>query len=121
VGSFRATCSCRSAEETQWAKSLVERILAFSRSGLSERTSIDVQAVIEETLELLGAAWLAPGVRLETRLDAAGAATVGDAQLHQVTMNFCTNASQAMENGGLLAVALGYGHSANRRSASISS
>jgi hypothetical protein len=41
------------------AKSLVERILAFSRSGSSERTSIDVQAVIEETLELLGAASLA--------------------------------------------------------------
>jgi signal transduction histidine kinase len=74
---------------------------------LSERTSIDVQAVIEETLELLGAASLAPGVCLETRLDAVGAAIVGDAtQLHQVTMNLCTNALQAMENGGLLAVAL---------------
>jgi signal transduction histidine kinase len=89
------------------AKSLVERILAFSRSGLSERSAIDVQAIIEETLELLVAASLAPGVRLETRLDAAGAAIVGDAtQLHQVAMNLCTNALQAMQNGGLLSVAL---------------
>jgi PAS domain S-box-containing protein len=89
------------------AKSLVERILAFSRSGLSESSSFDVQAVIEETLELLAAGSLAPGVGLKTRLDAAGAAIVGDAtQLHQVVMNLCTNALQAMENGGLLAVEL---------------
>ena len=89
------------------AKSLVDRILAFSRSGVSELSSIDVQAVIEETLELLSAASLAPGVRLERRLDARGAAIVGDAtQLHQVAMNLCTNALQAMENGGLLTVSL---------------
>jgi PAS domain S-box-containing protein len=89
------------------AKSLVERILAFSRSGLSERSAVDVQAVVEETLELLVAASFAPGVRLETRLDAAGSAIVGDAtQLHQVAMNLCTNALQAMENGGVLALAL---------------
>jgi signal transduction histidine kinase len=89
------------------AKLLVERILAFSRSGLSERKPVDVQSVITETLELLAAASLAPGVRLETRLDAAGAAIVGDATLlHQVTMNLCTNALQAMEGGGLLTVTL---------------
>jgi nitrogen-specific signal transduction histidine kinase/CheY-like chemotaxis protein len=89
------------------AKLLVDRILAFSRSGTSERSLINVQAVIEETLELLAAASLAPGVRLEKRLDAGGAAIAGDAtQLHQVAMNLCTNALQAMESGGLLAVAL---------------
>jgi PAS domain S-box-containing protein len=89
------------------AKSLVDRILAFSRSGLSERSPIDVQYVIEETIELLAAASLSPDVRMETRLDAAGAAIVGDAtQLHQVAMNLCTNALQAMQNGGLLSVDL---------------
>jgi CheY-like chemotaxis protein len=89
------------------AKSLVDRILAFSRSGVSELSPINVQTVIEETLELLAAASLSPGIRLEKRLDAGGAAIVGDAtQLHQVAMNLCTNALQAMESGGVLAVAL---------------
>src|ERR1700692_4277355 len=32
------------------AKALVERILAFSRSGVGERGPVNVQAVIEETL-----------------------------------------------------------------------
>jgi PAS domain S-box-containing protein len=88
-------------------KSLVDRILAFSRSGFSERSPINVQFVIEETLELLIAASLSPDVRLERRLDAPGAAIIGDAtQLHQVAMNLFTNALQAMENGGLLSVVL---------------
>jgi PAS domain S-box-containing protein len=88
------------------AKALVERILAFSRSGVGERGPINVQAVIEETLELLAAS-LPPGVRLEKRLEAGDAAIVGDAtQLHQVAMNLCTNALQAMENGGVLEVTL---------------
>ena len=88
------------------AKALVERILAFSRSGVGERGPINVQAVIEETLELLAAS-LPPGVRLEKRLEAGDAAIVGDAtQLHQVAMNLCTNALQAMQDGGVLEVAL---------------
>jgi PAS domain S-box-containing protein len=87
-------------------KSLVERILAFSRSGLSDRSPINVQAVIEETLELLAGS-LAPTVRLEKQLEAGNAAVIGDAtQLHQVAMNLCTNALQAMENVGLLEVTL---------------
>jgi predicted ATPase/signal transduction histidine kinase/ActR/RegA family two-component response regulator len=89
------------------AKSLVERILEFSRSSFTELSAIDAQAVIEETLKLLAVASLEPGVRLETRLDAAGAAVVGNAtQLHQVAMNLCTNAIQAMKRGGVLTVIL---------------
>jgi PAS domain S-box-containing protein len=87
-------------------KSLVERILAFSRSGLGDRSPINVQAVIEEALELIAAS-LAPGVLLARRLQAGNVAVIGDAtQLHQVAMNLCTNAVQAMDNGGVLEVAL---------------
>src|SRR5260370_20428588 len=79
------------------AKSLVERILAFSRSGVGERGLINVQAVIEEALELLATS-LSPRVRLDKRLEAGDAAVVGDAtQLHQIVMERCTDAPQAME------------------------
>jgi PAS domain S-box-containing protein len=88
------------------AKALVDRILGFSRMGLGERVPVNVQAVIEETLELLPAA-LPPGIRLEKTLEAGDAAVIGDAtHLHQVAMNLCTNAIHAMERGGVLSVVL---------------
>jgi PAS domain S-box-containing protein len=88
------------------AKNLVERLLGFSRSGLGDRAPINVQFVIEETLELLEAS-LPAGIRLESRIEAGNAAVIGDATyLHQVAMNLCTNAIQAMRHGGVLRVVL---------------
>jgi predicted ATPase/signal transduction histidine kinase/ActR/RegA family two-component response regulator len=87
-------------------KGLVDRILAFSRSGVSERVPVQMQPIVEETLELIAAS-LPAAVRLEKRLAAADATVVGDAtQFHQVVMNLCTNAVHAMERGGVLIVAL---------------
>jgi PAS domain S-box-containing protein len=91
---------------TERAKLLVERILGFSRSGLGDRVPVNVESVIRETLELLEAS-LPAGIRLESRIEAGNAAVIGDATyLHQVMMNLCTNAMQAMERGGLLSVVL---------------
>jgi len=88
------------------AKLLVERILGFSRSGLSERAPVNIQSIVEETLELLAAS-LPPQVRLERKLDCGQAAVLGDStQLQQVAMNLFTNALQAMERGGILRVVL---------------
>ena len=88
------------------AKILVERILGFSRSGLGESVPVNIRSVVSETLELLEAS-LPAGIRLESRIGAGDAAVTGDATyLHQVAMNLCTNAIQAMEHGGLLSVIL---------------
>jgi PAS domain S-box-containing protein len=88
------------------AKTLVDRILGFSRSGMGERVPVNIQSVVEETLEMLAAS-LPPGIRLAQQLEAGNAAVIGDAtRLHQVTMNLCTNAVQAMGSGGDLLVLL---------------
>ena len=88
------------------ARALVDRILGFSRSGIAERVPIDIQAVVAETLRLLEAS-LPSNVRIEKALHADGAAVIGDeTRLHQVTMNLCTNAVQAMPDGGVLRVEL---------------
>lgn len=85
-------------------KSLVERILSFSRSGARSATVFEVQPVIEEVLGLLAAS-LRHGVVLESRFDAPGVRLRGDAtQVFEAVMNLCTNAMQAMPAGGTLTV-----------------
>jgi signal transduction histidine kinase/CheY-like chemotaxis protein len=88
------------------AKALVERILAFSRSGMGDRVPVHVQSVVAEALELLLPS-LPPGITLTRTLQAGDTAVIGDAtQIHQVVMNLCTNAMQAMPEGGALKVSL---------------
>jgi PAS domain S-box-containing protein len=88
------------------AQSLVARILAFSRSGLGQRLPVHVQSVVAEALDLLSAS-LPDDVRLERTLAVDDAGVIGDpTQIHQVVMNLCTNAVQAMKSGGTLAVRL---------------
>jgi nitrogen-specific signal transduction histidine kinase/ActR/RegA family two-component response regulator len=86
------------------AKSLVERILAFSRGGTGERVPVHVQSVVDEALDGIAAA-LPPGVRLVRELRAGDAGVLGDAtQIHQVLMNLCANAVHAMKSGGTVTV-----------------
>jgi signal transduction histidine kinase/CheY-like chemotaxis protein len=89
------------------ARALVDRILGFSRSGAAERVPVNVQQVVQETLELLRGS-LPPNLRLEAELKAASLAVIGDAtRMHQVIMNLCTNAAHAMQgSGGTLGVGL---------------
>ena len=92
------------------AKSLVERILAFSRSGMGERMPVHVQWVVAETLDQLAAS-LPAKVALARELDAGDAAVLGDpTQVHQVVMNLCTNGAQAMKGGGTLTVSVAAFH-----------
>jgi len=88
------------------ASDLVEQILWYSRSQRGKRTPVDLGRIVAETLELVRGS-LAPGIRLEAKLPAAPLSVVGDpTQLHQVTMNLCTNAIQAMGGTGALRVTL---------------
>ncbi|MBX9793659.1 MAG: response regulator, partial [Burkholderiaceae bacterium] len=85
-------------------KSLVERILSFSRSGARSATVFEVQPVIDEVLGLLAAS-LRQGVVLESRFDAPDVRLQGDpTQVFEAVMNLCTNAMQAMPQGGRLVV-----------------
>ncbi len=87
-------------------RSLVERILAFSRSGVGDRIPVHVEGVLREALDLLSAT-LPQNVSIEAQLAAGRAAMLGGAtQIHQVFMNLATNAIQAMPSGGTLKVML---------------
>jgi len=85
---------------------LVDRILAFSRSGSNERIPVLVESVIGESIELVSAT-LPWNVRIVSTLKAGRAAMLGDpTQVHQVVVNLVTNAVQAMPAGGEIAISL---------------
>jgi PAS domain S-box-containing protein len=87
-------------------RALVDRVLAFSRSGVGERVAVPVEKVVREALDLVSAK-LPPDVTLHAKLHAASAAMLGDpTQVHQVLMNLASNAVQAMPQGGTLRVSL---------------
>ncbi|MDQ8020788.1 MAG: PAS domain-containing protein [Moraxellaceae bacterium] len=87
-------------------RSLVDRILAFSRSGSMERAAVHVEAVVQESLDLLEAT-RPRHIRIDATLEAGLAAMQGDpTQIHQVVMNLVTNAMQAMPAGGTIDVTL---------------
>ena len=87
-------------------RGLVEQILAYSRSQRGKRTPVDITRVLAETLELLRGS-LPADIRLEASAPQRPLVVIGDAtHLHQVVMNLCSNAIQAMSGGGTLRVAL---------------
>jgi len=88
------------------ARGLVDQILAYSRSQGGQHTPVDLGRVISETLDLVRGS-LPPGILLEGNVPAAPIHVIGDTtQLHQVLMNLCTNAIQAMDQSGTLRVTL---------------
>jgi PAS domain S-box-containing protein len=88
------------------AGSLVEQILSYSRSQRGKRVAVDLTGIVAETVELVRGS-LPQGIRLVTDLPPVPLHVVGDpTQLHQVTMNLCTNAIHAMGDGGILRVRL---------------
>lgn len=87
-------------------KALVERILSFGKGGSSASSVFALQPIVAEVLGLL-AATLRPGVVLERRLEAPHALLRGDpTQAFEAVMNLCTNAMQAMPQGGMVSVQL---------------
>jgi len=87
------------------ARDLVEHILRFSRQQGSESIPVQLAHLAKGVSKVVRAS-LPPGVRLELDLDGSGDLVCGDpADIHQVLMNLCSNAAQAMRaTGGVLRI-----------------
>src|SRR6267142_2148706 len=126
VGAARKRTRLRHAVDSivaagERGRRLVDRILAFSRSGGAERVAVHVEEVVREALNQV-AATLPKKVTVASRLRAERAAMLGDStQVHQVVMNLANNAVQAMPHGGVLRVELEVQQLVSERQASIGS
>ncbi|MBI5831924.1 MAG: response regulator [Armatimonadetes bacterium] len=90
----------------QRARELVRQILAFSRQATLSPAPTHLEPLIHEALRMLRAA-LGANIELRIELDPETPPALADpAQIHQVLLNLCTNAAQAMPSGGLLTVGL---------------
>lgn len=92
---------------TRRGRDLVARILAFGRESVEDRRPVDIQDEIQQVVSLLEHV-LPPGVELKSNLSTVSGTIVAAASdIHQIFMNLCTNACQAMQDtGGLLEVSL---------------
>ena len=89
------------------AKDLVNHILAFSRQSGPERKPIQIGPIVKEAIKMLRAS-MPTTIEIQQDIDGnTGTITADATQIHQVLMNLCTNAYQAMnDKGGVLKISL---------------
>ncbi|MEW6593458.1 MAG: PAS domain S-box protein [Thermodesulfobacteriota bacterium] len=90
----------------QRAADLVKQILTFSRKGAEEKHPLRLEPVVKEALKLIRGT-LPTTIDIRQSLDPGCRPTMADlTQIHQVVINLCANAADAMEAGGVLTVRL---------------
>ncbi len=89
------------------ARDLVQQILTFSRRAVQEKRPTAVVPIVREVAKFIRAS-LPTTIEIRQNLNASSDVILADAgQIHQVLMNLCTNAGQAMaEKGGVLEIGL---------------
>ena len=90
----------------QRAKKLIRQILTFSRQSNPETQPVQLRTIMQEAIELLRAS-LPATIEIKHDIQSNAFVMADPSQLHQVVMNLCTNASQAMHpESGVLKLAL---------------
>ncbi|EFL52754.1 PAS/PAC sensor signal transduction histidine kinase [Solidesulfovibrio fructosivorans JJ]] len=88
------------------ARDLVRQLLTFSRQGELTVGPLPLNPLVKETLKL-ARGMIEKRVEIRQRVSELALTIEADpAQIHQVLMNLCLNAAQAMPEGGVLEVGL---------------
>jgi PAS domain S-box-containing protein len=88
------------------ARDLVKQILAFARQSDEEQKPIQVDIIAKEVLKLIRST-IPTTIEVKENIESHSLIMGNPSQVHQVFMNLCSNAAQAMEDaGGVLEVVL---------------
>jgi two-component system NtrC family sensor kinase len=90
-------------DETARVSRTLSNLLAFSRKSSPKFQSVDLNAVIEETISLIGNQMRLQGITIKTHLDEDLHPVHADkGQIKQVMVNLVLDAQEAMPQGGTL-------------------
>lgn len=85
---------------------MVRQVLSFARGVEGDRAAVDIARLLKEVEKFANDTFM-KNIRVRTEVD-DGITVLGDAtQLHQVIINLCVNARDAMPQGGTLALSAG--------------
>jgi PAS domain S-box-containing protein len=88
------------------ARDLVKQILAFARQSDEKTIPIQPSMIVKEILRLIRST-IPTNIKIQQEMESDSLIMGNATQVHQVLMNLCTNAAQAMEDsGGVLKVCL---------------
>ncbi len=99
---------------TRRARDLVNQILTFSRKKESRLQPLRLQPLVKEIGKML-AATVPKTIALQFRINSDAVVIADPTQIHQLLLNLCTNAIQAMDNRGLLEISLQDGAGAEEK------
>jgi len=87
-------------------KDLVKQILIFARQANEEIKPVQVDNILKEALKFLRSS-VPTSIEIRQNIESDSLIMADPTQVHQIVMNLCTNAAQAMdEKGGVLSVGL---------------
>jgi len=88
------------------ARELVKQILTFSRRGEQEKKPLQMALIVKEAMKLLRAS-IPSTIDIRQNIDSQATVLADPTQIHQVLMNLCTNAYQAIgDHSGTIGVSL---------------
>ena len=91
---------------SQRARGLVRQILTFSRKEKQEETVLQINLIVKEALKLIRSS-IPSTIEIVQNLSTRAAVLTDPIRIHQLIMNLCTNAYQAMlDTGGRLTVSM---------------
>lgn len=87
------------------ARELVKQILTFARQTAEKPQPVQVYCVVKEVAKLLRSS-IPTNIDIQTEIQSEAFIMGDPINIHQIIMNLATNASHAMESGGILTISL---------------
>jgi len=92
-------------ESQNRGKELIQQILSFSRPGSEEKAPLTIHTIVKETLKLIKNTFPTT-ITFKESIEDCGQILGNPTHIHQIVMNLCTNAHDAMQGHGTLTIEL---------------